>query len=108
MLNEQQQKQLSVLRTDIREIFLNDWNPFGVPFDDKGYLAQNEYDPYVSEIYGLLKLGSTIENLSKALIRIEKEDFGLSPSLITEKQAHIAAQKLIKVYMKTEKEMMQS
>lgn len=60
------------IEAEIRTVLANVWNPIGIVG-----LPADEYDGYVGRIYGLLTRSSDNE-LARELLRIEREDLGLS------------------------------
>jgi hypothetical protein len=63
------------IQADIRQVLLRDWDPIGV-----GDLpeAQDEYDSYVGQVYGLLASGASDAALVDRLQQIEVVNMGLS------------------------------
>ena len=59
----------------IRRILLHDWDPIGVSDIAE---AQDEYDGYVSKIYGMLVHHEPRHNLVEHLWSIETDNMGLS------------------------------
>jgi hypothetical protein len=58
----------------IREVFLKDWNPIGVPD-----LPGDEYDSYIPPIYGMLAQGKSEQEIVDCLWKMEAERMGLRP-----------------------------
>src|SRR5579862_4883310 len=63
------------VRNAIRNILMQKWDPVGVKDVPE---AADEDDPYIGDIYDLLKHGVSNEELSKHLVKIETERMGLS------------------------------
>lgn len=60
---------------EIRRILLQEWNPIGVVDEPK---AQDEYDSYIPEIYGMLIRHEPRDRLLDHLWWVETEHMGLS------------------------------
>jgi hypothetical protein len=58
----------------IRDVFLKDWDPIGVPG-----LPEDEYDNYIPAIYGMLLQGKSEQEIIDYLSRIETEYMELTP-----------------------------
>jgi hypothetical protein len=59
----------------IRDVFLKDWDPIGVPG-----LPEDEYDNYIPAIYGMLVRGTSEQEIVGYLWRIESEWMELAPN----------------------------
>jgi hypothetical protein len=62
------------IRTEIRDVLLQVWDPIGVRDEPN---AQDEYDSYVPGIFELLTAGASDECLGKHLLRIVNEQMEL-------------------------------
>jgi hypothetical protein len=81
------------IMAEIRNVFMDVWDPIGVK--DLG-APRDEYDGYIGTIYGLLRQGTTDKEISAELLRIEREQMGLSQPGATIDPA-IAALRMIKL-----------
>jgi hypothetical protein len=66
--------ELRRVRSDIRQVLLNVWDPIGIKDEIN---AQDEYDAYIGEIYELLISGSSDRQISDRLFFIVHERMGL-------------------------------
>lgn len=57
----------------IRDVLLKDWDPCFVRDTPE---AQDEYDSYVLQLYGMLRNGTSEERLAEYLYRVETERMG--------------------------------
>lgn len=78
------------LRENVRRILLSDWDPIGISGQPN---AQDEYDIYVSKIVDLANNNVTPEALAAHLLKVVKEQMGLSgdPSRASQVAAKILA-----------------
>lgn len=75
----------------IREILLQDWDPIGV----QGVLeAEDEYDSYVMQLYGILRHHPSETAVIDYLYRIETDFMGLFAS---REALHLVAAKLLQI-----------
>ncbi len=63
-----------LIRTQIRRVLLNVWDPIGVRDEPN---AQDEYDSYIGEIYELLVHGATEQQIADRLLYIVQDTMGL-------------------------------
>jgi hypothetical protein len=85
------------IQDGIREILNSDWDPIGVAEgatpDDPTF---DEYESYISGIYGLLKRRATEDEVAEHLQRIEAEQMGLAGSEATRR---VAARRLLALHL---------
>ena len=63
------------IRDEIGHVLLEVWDPIGVKDEPN---AQDEYDGYVGEIFGLLSGGATDQQLTDRLLYFVNDRMGLS------------------------------
>ena len=83
-----------LIRTQIRKVLLNVWDPIGVQNEPN---AQDEYDGYVGEIYGLLVKKATDQEITDRLLYIVRETMGLDGAKAEDMQPTIRALREIRL-----------
>jgi hypothetical protein len=81
------------LEDSIRNVFMDVWDPIGVKSLGG---PRDEYDSYIGRIYGLLTRSSDKE-VAAELLRIEREEMGLSPRPGSTINATVEALRAIKL-----------
>lgn len=79
------------LANQIRQIFLQDWDPVGIKHVPQ---AQDEYDSYLANITRLVQSQAAKNDIAAALLRAEV-DMGLGTN---ENRANLVAAKLLLIY----------
>ena len=67
-------KAFRIARPEIRRVLLEVWDPIGVKDEPR---AQDEYDSYIGQIYGLLVKGASEQEIIEFLYHVETEQMGL-------------------------------
>jgi hypothetical protein len=81
------------IQAEIRSVLMDVWDPIGVK--NVG-AARDEYDRYIGRIYGLLRRSSD-EEIAAELLRIEREEMGMSDPAGSTINQTIAALRAIKL-----------
>lgn len=81
-----------ILQNEIKKVLSTVWDPIGI-VDVSA--ASDEYDRYVVGVMRALLQKASVEALSKHLLKIEREDMGLSGN---ESKALLAANRLRELY----------
>jgi len=63
-----------LIRSQIRKVLLNVWDPIGIQTEPN---AQDEYDGYIGEIYGLLDRKASDQEITDRLLYIVQDTMGL-------------------------------
>ena len=84
-----------IIRSRIRNVLLNVWDPIGVKDEPN---AQDEYDGYVGEIYGLLIQKATDQEITDRLLSIVQETMGLDGAKAEDMTATVRALREIRLY----------
>jgi hypothetical protein len=82
----------SINQRAIRDVLLHDWDPIGIADTPE---AQDEYDSYISQIFGLLIRHESKQKLFDFLWWVETENMGLCGN---RKHTEAAVDKLIQVF----------
>lgn len=77
-----------LFRAQIRKVLLNVWDPIGVQNEPN---AQDEYDGYIGEIYGLLVKKATDQEITDRLLYIVRERMGLDAANAEDMQPTVRA-----------------
>jgi hypothetical protein len=83
-----------LIRSQIRRVLLNVWDPIGVKEEPN---AQDEYDGYVGEIYGLLVQKATDQEMTDRLLYIVQETMGLDAAKAEDMQTTVRALREIRL-----------
>jgi hypothetical protein len=83
-----------LIRSQVRKVLLNVWDPIGVQNEPN---AQDEYDGYVGEIYGLLVQGATDPEITDRLLYIVQETMGLDAANAEDMQSTVRALREIRL-----------
>lgn len=77
-----------LIRSQIRRVLLEVWDPIGVRNEQN---AQDEYDGYVGEVYGLLVKKATDQEITERLLYIVRERMGLDAANSEDMQPTVKA-----------------
>ncbi len=83
-----------LIRSQIRRVLLTVWDPIGVKDEPN---AQDEYDGYVGEIYGLLVQKATDQEMTNRLLYVVQETMGLDTAKAEDMQPTVRALREIRL-----------
>jgi hypothetical protein len=83
-----------LIRSQIRKVLLNVWDPIGIQNEPN---AQDEYDGYVGEIYGLLVRRATDQEITDRLLYIVNDTMGLDAAKAEDMQPTVRALREIRL-----------
>jgi hypothetical protein len=83
-----------LIRSQIRKVLLNAWDPIGIQNEPN---AQDEYDGYVGEIYGLLVRRATDQEITDRLLYIVNDTMGLDAAKAEDMQPTVRALREIRL-----------
>lgn len=81
------------IQDEIRNVLVDIWDPIGIkPLGG----PRDEYDSYIGDMYGMLARGATDEEIATELLKIERQQMGLT-STTTDPSPVIVALRAIKL-----------
>ncbi len=83
-----------MISSQIRKVLLNVWDPIGIQNEPN---AQDEYDGYVGEIYGLLVRKATDQEITDRLLYIVQDTMGLDAAKAEDMQPTVRALREIRL-----------
>ena len=83
------------IRVAIRHVLMDKWDPIGVADEP---MAQDEYDSYIGDIFGLLQERATRDVIGSHLHEIETRRMGLYETLRAHAHRMLAVEELQRVF----------